>query len=118
MKKFKIVLVILITVIGLLGFGIYSAFFTIQNIEGQEILGVSESLDGTYSLSMYLNNGGATTSYAVLGTLKNNETGKEKNIYWQYKCEQATVEWIDDTTVEINGIVLDITTDVYDYRNK
>lgn len=41
----------------------------------------------------------------------------KKNIYWEYHCENAEIEWIDDTTVEINGKHLKVITDSYDWRN-
>ena len=93
------------------------AFFDIQRIKGQEKILESTSPNGTYTISAYLNNGGATTSYAVLGSLKNNETNKQKNIYWEYRCEEAEIEWIDDFTVKINNVVLDVRKDTYDFRD-
>lgn len=74
------------------------------------------SPEGTYTASAYLNNGGATTSFAVLVTVKNNKTGWEKNIYWQNKCENAIMTWIDDKTISINGRTLNVERDVYDFR--
>lgn len=66
----------------------------------------------------YLNNGGATTDYAVLGKLKNNNNGKTKNIYWQYNCEKAEISWINDETVKINGIQLEVKNEIYDFRRE
>lgn len=116
MRKRKKLLLIVLSALIVCMLGIYNKFFTINGIKGEELLSVTNSPDGKYSMSMYLNNGGATTSYAVLGTLKNNETKREKNIYWEYKCTEAVVDWKDETTVDINGIVLDVTTDSYDFR--
>ena len=42
---------------------------------------------------------------------------KEKNIYWNYHCTEAKIEWSDEDTVIINGIELNVTNDTYDYRN-
>ncbi len=52
------------------------AFYDIQRINGQEYLDKSTSPNGTYTVTAYLNNSGATTDYAVLGRLKNNRNGK------------------------------------------
>ena len=108
---------ILIAVCLITGYGIHCAFFDIQRIKGQEQIAEVTSPSGLYTAYAYLNNGGATTSYAVLGTVKNNKTNKQKNLYWQYKCETATIEWLDDVTVLINGKTLDVRKDTYDYRN-
>lgn len=94
------------------------AFFDIQRINGEEYLSESTSPSGTYTVTAYLNNGGATTSYAVLGTLKNNENGKNKNIYWQYRCEDAKMEWLNDEIIKINDIELNVKNEIYDYRQK
>ncbi len=88
----------------------------IQHVKGQELIAESESPEGTYTVYAYLNNGGATTSFSVLGTVKNNRTGKTRNIYWNYHCDSAKIEWISDQVVSINSVKLDVTTDAYDYR--
>lgn len=69
-------------------------------------------------MTTYLNNGGATVDYAVLGVVTNQESRRSKNIYWQYHCQTATVEGLDDRTVKINDIVLDVEKDTYDYRRE
>lgn len=122
MKKWLVPVIIavsiLLIVFALILYGIYWAFFDIQRIDGQEIITTSDSPDSTYTVTAYLNNGGATTDYAVLCAVKNNKTGKERNIYWNYHCSTADIQWIDDKTVNINGIELDVTKDSYDYRRK
>ena len=100
----------------MLAYGVYLAFFDIQRINGQEVLTVSQSPDSTYTVTAYLNNGGATTDFAVLCSVKNHKSGRERNIYWNYHCSTADIQWLSDTTVSINGIELDVTKDTYDYR--
>ena len=97
-------------------FAVRRAFFDIQRIEGQNELTVSQSPNGKYTVTAYLNDGGATTGFAVLCTVKDNESDKEKNIYWNYHCNSADIKWIDEDTVDINGEVLDVETDTYDFR--
>lgn len=113
---FCIVSGVLLTLTALISFGIYYLFFDIQHIEGQEVLTVCESPEETYSITAYLNNGGATTSWSVLCTLKNNQTGKERNIYWNTNCCTADINWLDEKTAVINGICLDVAKDLYDSR--
>ena len=94
-RKHKVIIILLLLIF-LIVYGIYWAFFDIQRIEGEEFLSESTSPDGRYTVTAYLNNGGATTDYAVLCTATDNETGRERNIYWNYKCEKAEIEWIDE----------------------
>ncbi len=42
--------------------------------------------------------------------------GNTRNIYWNYRESEADIEWTDDVTVSINGIVLNVEIDKYDYR--
>ena len=109
---------ILLIILALISYVIYWAFFDIQRLDGQEIITASDSPDSSYTVTAYLNNSGATTDYAVLCTVKNNKTGKERNIYWNYHCSTANIQWLDDNIVRINGIELDVTKDLYDYRRE
>ena len=115
-KCFKILLSALLVVI-LSACAFYWAFFDLQRVDGQELLKQSDSPDGNYTVSVFLNNGGATTGYAVLCSVLNHQNGKEKNIYWNYPCSDAEIVWLDADTVNINGIALDINKDTYDYRH-
>ena len=121
MKKRKqyiiICVIIAIVVIGIV-YGIKWSFSDIQRINGQEYITESTSPDGKYTVTAYLNNGGATTDYAVLATLKNNKNGKTKNIYWQYHCEEADIEWLSDDTIKINEVELNVKNEIYDYRKE
>ena len=79
-KCFKIIIP-MVVVLAILAYGIYWGFFDIQRIKGQEILQEVSSHDDSNTVIVYVNNGGATTGYAVLCAVKNNQTGKERNIY-------------------------------------
>ena len=117
-KIIKILLCVLLTFILLLAYFFYHFFYDTQALKGQKILEVSVSPDQNYTLVVYQNNGGATTDYAVLCSVVDNHTFKHKNIYWRYHIDSAKVKWLDDKTVEINKIVLDVTKDVFDYRKQ
>lgn len=116
-KKVKIIFIPML-LITLIVYIIHWAFFDIQRIDGQDFLSKSTSPDGRYTVTAYLNNGGATTDYAVLCTATDNETGRVRNIYWNYKCEKAEIEWIDEDTARINGVELDVMKDKYDWRTQ
>lgn len=116
MKKY-LKIIIPLTIFAVLIYAVNWAFFDIQRLKGQELLDEVSSSDGKYTVSVFLNNGGATTDYAVLCSVRNNETEKERNIYWQYHCTNAKVKWLDEKTVDINGKGLNVEKDSYDYRN-
>ena len=118
-KKTRIILVISLIVVCSVSFAyaIYWAFFDIQRIHGQDVISESISPNKAYTVTAYLNNGGATVDYAVLATVVNNSSEKSKNIYWQYHCENVDITWINNETVCINGVTLNVIKDTYDYRN-
>ena len=117
MKKYRKLIIGTIAVAAIIFFVVYRAFFDIQHIDGQEKIAESISPDGKYTVTAYVNDGGATTGYAVLCTAENNKTGRERNIYWEYHCKEADMQWKDDRTIVINGVQLDVKKDSYDYRN-
>lgn len=116
-RRWKIFIVIAFLIV-LVALFIYYAFFDIQRLHGQENISESTSPDGAYTITAYLNNGGATTDYAVLGTLVNNKNGSKKNIYWNYPCSDANIKWIDNENVIINNVQLNVLKDTYDYRRR
>ena len=90
----------------------------LQRIKGQEVIRECPSPNGRYTIIAYLNNGGATVNYAVLCTVKDNETGRIKNIYWNYHCSETVIEWLDDQTAVLNGITLNVLKETWDYRKQ
>ena len=114
-----VVLIIFITVVAsLLVFIINWAFYDIDRIKPGEFLAEEVSPEGEYTVKTYLNNGGATVNYAVLGVLYFNDSKKKpKNIYWQYEIENSNVQWQDSDTVIISGKSIDVPNGKYDYRH-
>lgn len=112
-------IIILLTVVSsLLALVINWAFYDIDRIEPGELLVEEVSPGGEYTVKTYLNNGGATVNYAVLGVLYFNDSKKKpKNIYWQYEMENSTVQWNDSDTIIINGKRIDVPDGKYDYRH-
>ena len=88
---------------------------SMNNLPQGTLLEGYASPDGKYVLNTYLVNEGATVDYAVRGELVSEK--ETKNIYWDYHVDNAQVSWIDNENVSINGHVLNVNTDVYDYRN-
>ena len=80
----------------LTGYFIYWAFYDISRLPTGKLISEVQSPGGTYTIKSYLIDGGATTSYGISGELNFNiENKKPKNIYWEYRVENAAVEWLD-----------------------
>ncbi|MGG0386287.1 DUF5412 family protein [Priestia filamentosa] len=65
------------------------------------------SPDHNYKIEFYLTNGGATTSFGVLGKLAG-PLWFEKTVYDDYRMDRADVKWINNHTVSINNHILDL----------
>lgn len=96
----------------------YWAFYDTDKIKQGEFISEEISPTGKYTVRTYLNNGGATVDFAVLGVLFFNEETKDpKNIYWQYEETEGKIIWEDDNTVVINGVRIKVPNGKYDYRH-
>lgn len=108
----------LVTVI-LIAFGAYWAFFDMSRLPEGVLINELESPDGTYTFKAYHVEGGATVSDSVRGELIfNNSSKRSKNIYWNYREDSASIKWIDDNKVVINGIGLTVPNSKFDFRNR
>lgn len=97
---------------------LYVRFFVSMSAlpEGELIAGYP-SASAACSVNIYRCSSGATVADAVRGEVVF-ENGKRKNIYWQYRESDAAVRWIDSETVSINGRILNIYHDKYDWRRE
>lgn len=117
-KVFYFIMTVFLVVTFSIVYVIYRTNFSMAHLPTGEKLFASKSPVGTYTLNIYRTNGGATTSYAIRGELRfNKQKGKVKNIYWEYKNDTAKVEWLDDNRVRINGHILHLPNEKYDYRH-
>lgn len=73
------------------------------------------SPDGKYVLILYESET-SLSSPALRGEILECASGKRRNIYWQYRPAGRDCVWVDNETVRINGITLNIHHDRYDYR--
>ena len=118
-KLFKVFIIGSLLIVGLVGYGVYWAFFDMNRLPTGEYLTEETSPNGKYTLKAYVTNGGATTSYSVRGELViNDKDNKTKNIYWNYREESANISWTDNNTVIINGHTLDVTKEKFDFRRQ
>ena len=90
--------------------------YSMNNLPTGELIDQEISPNGKYKVNAYLVAGNATVDFSVRCEVVEIETGSTRNIYWQYRMENADIVWIDDHTVNINGVVLDVQTDSYDWR--
>lgn len=91
-------------------------FFSMNALPKGKFVEKYNSPNNHYTLNIYLDNGGATVDFAIRGELVDNQKHTKKNIYWAYHESSANVDWLNDYTVDINNIVLDVRKEVYDYR--
>ncbi|MFP7296899.1 DUF5412 family protein [Neobacillus niacini] len=113
----KKVFIISLLLLCLIGYGVYWLFFDINRLSPEKFISKAPSPNGDYTIKAYVNNGGATTDFAVLGVLYfNKESRKPKNIYWNDHEDTAKIKWENENTVVINGHKLSIPNEIYDFR--
>ena len=76
-------------------------------------LGECTSPDGKHVCVVFVSNGGATTPYTVVAQVRGSWIIGKRTVYAVDNIEEATFRWIDNRTVRINGIDLDIYKDYY-----
>ena len=91
---------------------------SINNLPKGELQETIYSENKEYAINIYLCAGNATTDNSIRGEIENTRTKDKKNLYWEYHCDEAEVEWIDDITVIINGHKLNVLEDTYDWRDE
>ncbi len=93
--------------------------FDIQRFKPGEFITEETSPNGDYTVKTFLNSGGATVDWSVLGVLYfNNNDNEPKNIYFQYEEVDGIIEWVDNDTVRINDQTIEVPDGFYDYRRK
>lgn len=112
-KKIKICLLLLSLIIECCSCN--ALFGDINKLPKGSLIHSSISPSGDYTVEAFLCDGGATVDYAIRCSVTDSE-GKTRNIYWNYHERTVEIDWLDESTVSINGIVLNVETDKYDYR--
>jgi hypothetical protein len=120
--KYFIIVVVLISIFSIIAFFSY-LFITdfdissIDNIPKGDFIKEVDSPNGTYSIKIYLADGNATVDFAIRGELVYKKEKKEShNIYWNYHESSADVVWLDDNTVKINTITLNVLSRLFFYH--
>ena len=117
-KILKIFLVVGLLLIGIIGYGVYWAFFDMNRLPTGEYITEETSPNGTYTLKAYVSSPSLSADTVRGELIFNERNGKTKNIYWNYRESTAKNEWIDDDTVVINGHRLNVPKEKFDFRNQ
>lgn len=84
---------------------------------GEELIATSISPNKTYTVKVYKGNGGATTDFSIIAYIVND--GRKDLIYNKYHDYEADIKWVNDSTIILNGIELDLSKgETYDWRNE
>jgi len=108
---FKIIGIIIGSIITLVIIGFITLMLYLD-IEHRP-LGESTSPDGKHVCVVFVSDGGATTPWTVVAQISGTWIIGKRTVYAVDNIEEATFRWIDNRTVRINGIDLDIYKDYY-----
>jgi len=114
LKCIAVVLVLLVAVSSIL---YYNYFVSMRSLPEGTLVGTYKESEYDSEINIYRCSSGATVDDAIRGEVVFKD-GKKKNIYWSYHESDADVKWIDSETVSINGHVLNIHNDKYDFRRE
>lgn len=110
-KKFDRVFILMIPFILLF---IYSnTRLSMLYLHHGDYIGKLDSPNKEYTLKAYRHSGGMTVDWSVRVELVNNKTNKKKNIYYRYHDSKANMKWLNEDTVKINKVTLNIHKDYY-----
>jgi Family of unknown function (DUF5412) len=76
-------------------------------ISSEELILTTHSPDEKHKINFYLTNGGATTSFGVLGKI-DGPLWFQKTIYDDYRMNKVDVKWINNDKILINKHLLDL----------
>lgn len=97
--------------------GGYYSFFDMQHLPIGELIKEVPSPNGDYTFKAYLTNGGATVDFAIRGEVVFKKQGnRDQTIYWNYHEDHADMKWMDNQTLNINGHILNVEKDQFDFR--
>lgn len=113
----RVIAIISILIILIIAYGVYYFFYDISNLPIGEFRGEFISPDGKFSIKQYISSP-ALSSSSIRCEIVDNVNNTKRNIYWGYRESNAKITWIDNTTVCINGHLLNVFYDAYDWRKK
>ncbi len=111
-KKIIFIVIIISVMFLLLKYWLFSSMI---NLPEGEYLQSSISPENDYKINAYVSIKSLSDD-AIRCEVEDLTTGKTRNLYWEYKKSEVNINWIDKKTVNINGKILDVTKDKYDWR--
>ncbi len=90
-----------------------SAAILFSSLYSEELIGKYPSGDEKHCVYVYVGDAGAMSSWSIVCDVKGSHILGKRRIYAKDDINTATVTWLDDRTVRINGITLDIYEDKY-----
>ena len=84
-----------------------------SSLYSEELIGKYPSEDEKNCVYVYVGDGGAISTWSIVCDVKGSHILGKRRIYVKDDINTATVTWLDDRTVKINGITLDIYRDKY-----
>lgn len=115
MKLLRIPLIFLMVIVVFIGYGYYRFMYSMNTLPKGEFIKESTAPNGEYTVRVYVSSP-ALSRDAVRCEAVNNKKGTSRNIFWAYERSDVDVEWLTDELVTIDGRVLNVRTDHYDYR--
>ncbi len=118
-QKNNILAIFFIIILVLISVYIKNNFiYNINKIKTGEYIEELSSPNNEWTIKSYLIKGDSLIADCTRVELVNNKTNEKKNIYYGYRENEVIMVWIDNKTVEINDIVLNIHKDTYDWRKE
>lgn len=91
--------------------------YFMNSVADGQYIGSSVSPDKTAKINVYLVSP-ALSDDAVRCECEFIDSGQRRNVYYAYHWSDASVEWVDEQTVIINGKELNVESDLYDWRKE
>lgn len=111
-KKYRTLIIILLSI-----FIIWMIIYILSNsmlfLPKGILIESRNSPNGVYIMNAYKIDGGPISADAIRVEIINKKKNKKKNIYWCYPKSEVSIKWLNDETVEINEIKLNIKKEKY-----
>ncbi len=89
--------------------------YFMNSVADGQYIGSSVSPGKTAKINVYLVSP-ALSDDAVRCECEFIDSGRRRNVYYEYHRSDVSVEWVDEQTVIINGKELNVEGDLYDWR--
>ena len=94
-----------------------SFFYNLNDLPEGEFLYSSMSPNGAYVIKSYYYPGTDSLSNGIRCELVDLSDETSRNIYWQTGTDTSFTSWSANTIININGVMIDVTSDyTYDWR--